>query len=301
MPSESHAGFVAIVGRPNVGKSTLLNSILGKKLSITCRKQQTTRHRIHGIKTEGEYQTIYVDTPGLHRHNKRALNRAMNQVAMSALHEVDLIIFMVDPHHFREDDEWILEMIKQSKIPTILAINKIDHFHKKEVLLPILQELSLKHDFVAVLPISATLRENVENLEKEVRKHLPANPHFFPDDQLTDRDENFLVSEIIREKLFEYMHEEIPYSTTVALEKLKHENKLVFVQAVVYVETVGQKAMVIGKGGESLKTIATKARRDLEAHFGEKVYLQVWVKIKKHWVDNERFIAELGYAQDAEN
>ena len=248
----------------------------------------------------GNIQAIYVDTPGLHQHNKRALNRVMNKTALSALHDVDLILFVVDPHDFTLEDEWILSNIQQSQIPVILVLNKIDHFNQKEALLPILQALGARHTFTEIIPISARTGINADQLEKIVFKYLPKNPHFYESHQVTDRDEAFQVSEMIREQVFDQVHEEIPYSSTVIIEKLLHENHLVYIQASIYVENVGQKAILIGKGGELLKTIGTKARLELEKQLKEKVFLQLWVKVKKQWTDNERFMVQAGYASDVE-
>ena len=296
---KTYCGFIAIVGRPNVGKSTLLNKILGQKISITSRKAQTTRHRIVGIHTEGAYQAIYVDTPGLHIEEKRAINRLMNRAASSAIGDVDLIIFVVDGTHWNDDDEMVLNKLRQAKAPVVLAINKIDNIKNKDELLPFINEITAKFDFVEIVPISAQRGNNVHNLQKIVRKSLKKGIHHFPEDYVTDRSQRFMASEIIREKLMRFMGEELPYSVTVEIEQFKLNERGVYeINGLILVERDGQKKMVIGQGGQKIKTIGTEARQDMERLFDNKVHLELWVKVKSGWADDERALRSLGYMED---
>lgn len=296
---ETYCGFIAIVGRPNVGKSTLLNKILGQKISITSRKAQTTRHRIVGIHTEGAYQAVYVDTPGLHIEEKRAINRLMNRAASSAIGDVDLIIFVVDGTHWNADDEMVLNKLRQAKAPVVLAINKIDNVKNKDELLPFITELSGKFDFVEIIPISAQRGNNVHKLQEIVRKSLKKGIHHFPEDYVTDRSQRFMASEIIREKLMRFMGDELPYSVTVEIEQFKvNERGTYEINGLILVEREGQKKMVIGHGGQKIKTIGTEARADMERLFDNKVHLELWVKVKSGWADDERALRSLGYMDD---
>ena len=296
---ETYCGFIAIVGRPNVGKSTLLNKILGQKISITSRKAQTTRHRIVGIHTEGAYQAVYVDTPGLHIEEKRAINRLMNRAASSAIGDVDLIIFVVDGTHWNADDEMVLNKLRQAKSPVVLAINKIDNVKNKDELLPFITELSGKFDFVEIIPISAQRGNNVHKLKEIVRKSLKQGIHHFPEDYVTDRSQRFMASEIIREKLMRFMGDELPYSVTVEIEQFKvNERGTYEINGLILVEREGQKKMVIGHGGQKIKTIGTEARADMERLFDNKVHLELWVKVKSGWADDERALRSLGYRDD---
>ena len=296
---ETYCGFIAIVGRPNVGKSTLLNKILGQKISITSRKAQTTRHRIVGIHTEGAYQAVYVDTPGLHIEEKRAINRLMNRAASSAIGDVDLIIFVVDGTHWNADDEMVLNKLRQAKAPVVLAINKIDNVKNKDELLPFITELSGKFDFVEIIPIAAQRGNNVHKLQEIVRKSLKQGIHHFPEDYVTDRSQRFMASEIIREKLMRFMGDELPYSVTVEIEQFKvNERGTYEINGLILVEREGQKKMVIGHGGQKIKTIGTEARADMERLFDNKVHLELWVKVKSGWADDERALRSLGYMDD---
>ena len=296
---ETYCGFIASVGRPNVGKSTLLNKILGQKISITSRKAQTTRHRIVGIHTEGPYQAVYVDTPGLHIEEKRAINRLMNRAASSAIGDVDLIIFVVDGTHWNEDDEMVLNKLRQAKAPVVLAINKIDNVKNKDELLPFITELSGKFDFTDIVPISAQRGNNVHKLQEIVRRSLKPGIHHFPEDYVTDRSQRFMASEIIREKLMRFMGEELPYSVTVEIEQFKLNERGVYeINGLILVERDGQKKMVIGQGGHKIKVIGTEARQDMERLFDNKVHLELWVKVKSGWADDERALRSLGYMED---
>ena len=293
----SRCGYVALIGRPNVGKSTLLNNILGQKISITSHKPQTTRHQIIGIKTEGAVQAIYVDTPGLHKKTERALNRYMNRTALQVLADVDVIGFVVEGTHWTQEDEWILNKLKEVTRPVILIVNKVDLVKPKEQLLPHLAELTKKFPFAAMVPVSARKGENVPEVEKLVAELLPENPHYFPDDQLTDRNDRFLAAEMIREKITRLLHQELPYAVSIEIEEFKEEEKLIRVAAVIWLERDGQKAIVIGEGGKQLKDIGRRARLDMEKSFGRKVFLKLWVKVKENWSDDDRALRSLGYEE----
>ncbi|WP_404811183.1 GTPase Era [Actinobacillus pleuropneumoniae] len=296
---KTYCGFIAIVGRPNVGKSTLLNKILGQKISITSRKAQTTRHRIVGIHTEDQYQAIYVDTPGLHIEEKRAINRLMNRAASSAIGDVDLIIFVVEGTKWTDDDEMVLNKLRSAKAPVVLAINKVDNIKEKDELLPHITELSKKFDFAEILPISAQRGKNVHILQKIVRKSLREGVHHFPEEYVTDRSQRFMASEIIREKLMRFTGEELPYSVTVEIEQFKlNERGTYEINGLILVEREGQKKMVIGAKGQKIKTIGMEARADMERLFDNKVHLELWVKVKAGWADDERALRSLGYMDE---
>ncbi|MCF7981640.1 MAG: GTPase Era, partial [Pseudomonadales bacterium] len=292
---QGHSGYVAIVGRPNVGKSTLLNRILGQKISITSRKPQTTRHQILGVKTVAGSQVIYVDTPGLHKDRKQALNRYMNRAASSALRDVDLVVFVVERTAWTDEDEMVLEKVKQVPCPVILVLNKVDQIADKEKLLPWIQQLSDKMAFAEILPISASNGDNVEALEKEIAKRLPEGVHYFPEDQVTDRSERFMASELVREKIMRRLGDEIPYQVAVEIEEFKRNEKLVTIRALILVEREGQKKIIIGKKGEQIKSIGRDARLDMEKLFDSKVMLTLWIKVKSGWSDSERALKSLGY------
>jgi len=294
-----HCGLIAIVGRPNVGKSTLLNSLLGQKISITSKKPQTTRHRILGILTEGTKQAVLVDTPGLHTDEKRAINRLMNRAASSSIAEVELIVFLVEGTHWTTDDELVLSKIKKSGAPCVLVVNKIDNVQNKEELLPHLQKLGAKYDFQNIIPISASKGDNVDKIHDLCMSSLPEGDFWFPEDYITDRSSRFMASEIIREKLIRFTGDELPYSTTVEIEQFKMDEKGVYhINALILVERETQKRMVIGNKGVRLKTIGQEARRDMEALFGQQVFLETWVKVKSGWADDERALRSLGYGDD---
>ncbi len=290
------SGYVAIIGRPNVGKSTLINRVLGQKLCITSRRPQTTRHRILGIKTTDDSQLIYVDTPGLHIDDKRAMNKYMNRAAASSIDDVDVILFVVDGMNWNEEDEKVLERLKTSaKSPVILVINKMDKLANKEVMLPHIEMLSQKYDFANVFPISARRGVNVDQLESSIESLMPEGELIFPEDQFTDRSSRFLAAELVREKLFRHLGQELPYSITVEIEQFDDENGLYRIGAVIYVERDGQKSIVIGKKGELLKSVGKEARIEMESLFGCKVFLRLWVKVREGWGDNERMLKNLGY------
>ena len=288
---KSYCGFVAIVGRPNVGKSTLLNKLLGQKISITSRKAQTTRHRIVGIHTEGPYQAIYVDTPGLHMEEKRAINRLMNKAASSSIGDVELVIFVVEGTRWTQDDEMVLNKLRDAKAPVILAVNKVDNVQEKADLLPHLQFLASQMNFLDIVPISAETGTNVDTIAAIVRKHLPEAIHHFPEDYITDRSQRFMASEIIREKLMRFLGAELPYSVTVEIERFD-------INGLILVEREGQKKMVIGNKGAKIKTIGIEARKDMQEMFEAPVHLELWVKVKSGWADDERALRSLGYVDD---
>jgi GTP-binding protein Era len=293
--TEQRSGYVAIVGRPNVGKSTLLNHILGQKLSITSRKPQTTRHQILGIKTEGDIQIIYVDTPGLHLKAPKAINRYMNRTATSALQGVDLVVFVVDRLRWTEDDQMVLEQVKNVACPVLLVINKVDLLDDKETMLPHLQWLGEQMTFAELFPLSALRGHNMQHLEETIAKYIPVAPHGYPEDQITDRSERFLVAEIVREKIMRQLGEEIPYVMTVEIEEFKHQRGVIHISALILVEREGQKKIVIGSEGSRLKLIGQEARRDIERLLDNKVMLKLWVKVKSGWSDDERALKSLGY------
>ncbi|WP_163835043.1 GTPase Era [Spartinivicinus ruber] len=293
-----HCGFVAIVGRPNVGKSTLLNQVLGQKLSITSKKPQTTRHQILGIKTETTTQAIYVDTPGLHLSNKKALNRYMNKAASTALQGVDVVVFVVDRTGWTEEDQLVLDKVCHLNCPVILAVNKVDQLKDKSALLPHLAELNKKMSFADIIPISAETGMNVDRLEQLVGSYLPQSHHFYDEDQITDRSSRFLAAEIVREKIMRQLGDEVPYQITVEIEQFQVESRLITISALILVEKSGQKAIVIGKKGEQIKIIGRDARVDMEKLFDNKVMLNLWVKVKSGWSDDERALNSLGYTTD---
>ncbi|OKY25883.1 GTPase Era [Thalassotalea sp. PP2-459] len=297
--TEQHCGLVAIVGRPNVGKSTLLNALLGQKVSITSRKPQTTRHRILGILTDEDKQAVLVDTPGLHADEKRAINRFMNRAASSSIAEVELVLFLVEGTHWTSDDELVLNKVKNAKVPCVLVINKVDNVQDKELLLPHLQKLGQLHTFQEIMPISATKGDNVEKIKQLCLSSLPAGEFWFPEDYITDRSSRFMASEIIREKLMRFTGDELPYSTTVEIEQFKMDDKgVLHINALILVERNSQKRMVIGNKGERLKTIGREARIDMEALFERQIFLESWVKVKSGWADDERALRSLGYGDD---
>jgi len=291
-------GYIAIIGRPNMGKSTLLNHILGLKLSITSRKPQTTRHQILGVKTVDNGQFIFVDTPGIHSGGNRAINRYMNRAASSVIHDVDVVLFLVQALKWTDEDQLVLNKLEHIDVPVILLVNKVDRVADKDLLLPFISEVSQKYDFANVMPISATQGDNIQQLENYILTQLPESPPFFQNDEFTDRSTRFLVAEIIREKLVRELGNELPYQTTVEIEQYKDEEKITRIHALILVETKGQKVIVIGDKGARLKSIGSKARKDIENLIDRKVFLQLWVKVKSGWSDSEASLRSLGYDAD---
>jgi GTP-binding protein Era len=298
MDSDFRCGYIALVGRPNVGKSTLLNRILGQKISITSRRPQTTRHRVLGIKTHDSAQLIYLDTPGIHDYSGRAMNRHMNRTASSALLDVDVVVFLVDGSKWTADDDLVLAKLEKLDCPVILAVNKIDLLPNRDELLPRLQELSGKRSFEQVIPISAAKGDNVTALEAAIETLLPRAPAMFPEDQVTDRSVRFLAAELVREKLFRKLGRELPYGLTVEIESFRSEPGITHIHALIWVERKSQKTIVIGKQGRVLKEVGTEARKDIEALLDGRVNLKLWVKIKEGWADDERALRSLGYTHD---
>jgi GTP-binding protein Era len=288
-------GTVAIAGRPNVGKSTLLNRMLGQKLAITSHKAQTTRHAILGVKTRPEGQILFLDTPGIHRRGEGALNRYLNRAARSALGGADLVLFVVEALRWTEEDALALEAVAAAGPPVIAVVNKADTVARKEALLPYLQSLAERHAFRELIPVSAATGSGVEDLERSVVAALPEGEPAFPEDQITDRPERFFAAELLREQLVQRYGEELPYRTTVEIERFEEQDGRYLVNALIWVERPGQKAIVIGKGGEALKATATQARLEMQKLFGCSVHLEVWVKVKKSWSSDESALASLGY------
>ena len=301
------AGFVAIVGRPNVGKSTLMNHLLGQKLSITSRKPQTTRHRIHGILTDETMQIVFVDTPGIHKKEVKAINERMNKAAISALSDVDLVLFVVDSMQWREDDLLTLEKLSQTSLPVVLVINKADTIKQKDKLLPLMAQYQESFDFADIIPVSALRGQNLDRLQAVIGEYLPIRPPIFDPEQITDRSERFLASEIIREKIMRVSGDEVPYDLTVQIDTFKDEpahkdpetgkwrRACTFIDATIFVERAGQKTIIIGDKGSRIKQIGTDARLDMEKLFDRKIMLTLWVKVKKGWSDDERALTSLGY------
>ena len=293
---ETRCGYVAIVGRPNVGKSTLLNHLVGQKISITSRKPQTTRHRMLGILTKYDTQVVFVDTPGLHVDEKKAINRYMNRAASSSISDVDLVIFIVDGTIWNDDDALVLEKLQHSKAPVILLVNKVDKIDDKENLLPHLDWLSKQYAFSDIFPASALKGTNVETLQKQILGAMPASEFIYPEDYVTDRSMRFLAAEAVREKLIRQLGNELPYSMTVDIEKFETDEKgIMHISAVILVERDGQKRIVIGKGGQRLKQVGQDARLDLQKLFDSKIFLQLWVKVKDGWADDEKALRSLGF------
>ncbi|MEE4294239.1 MAG: GTPase Era [Xanthomonadales bacterium] len=288
-------GYVALVGRPNVGKSTLMNRILGQKLSIVTAKPQTTRQQIAGIKTTGRGQVIYVDTPGIHLAAKKALNRYMNRIARAAVHDVDLVLFLIEAGRWTRQDENVARTLAEVNVPVVLVVNKIDLVPDKRELLVFLDKQVKSGRFEEVLLIAATAGDGVEDLENRVLERLPFSRPFYDEDQFTDRSERFLAGELIREQLMLRLHQELPYSLTVEIEEFRREKGLLRIGAIVWVERDSQKQIVIGKGGDVLKQVGTRSRRALEEMFEEKIFVRMWVKVSKDWSDNERALKQFGF------
>ncbi len=287
-------GYIAIVGRPNVGKSTLMNKLIGAKISITSRKAQTTRHRITGIQTRDNAQFIYIDTPGFQTRHNNALNKTLNRTVSNTLVSCDVVLFIVEAGSFDTADQQVLEQIPKG-VPVILVINKADKIKDKALLMPFAQKVAAERDFAAIVPVSARQGFQLDQLEAEIRTYLPNNASIFSEDDITDRSEKFLATEIVREKVFRYVGDELPYTSTVVLEKFEQEGQLRRIFAAILVERDMHKAMVIGNKGARLKEISTTARLDMEKLFGGPVYLEIWVKVKSGWADNEAGLRAYGY------
>lgn len=294
VPATFHAGYLAIVGCPNVGKSTLMNRLIGAKLSITSSKAQTTRHRIHGILTTDDCQYVFVDTPGVQMQHRTALNRAMNRTVTGALADVDVILFVIDAKRWRSEDREVLARLPADR-PIVLVINKVDRLTDKNALLPLMAAIANEHAFADIVPVSAEKGENLDTLLKVAGKHLPEAAPIFAPDELTDRSERFLAAELLREKLFRNLGEELPYGIAVEIEKYEEVDGVRRIHAAVIVDRDAHKAIVIGRGGERLKRVASDARKDMEKLFGGKVWLETWVKVKSGWADDERALKSLGY------
>lgn len=299
MPEVFHSGFVAIIGRPNVGKSTLLNRLVGQKVSITSHRPQTTRHRILGIHTTDRAQLVYVDTPGVHRGERgRQLNRMMNREASVSLEGVDALVLVITADGWNEDDEPALELAQRAHCPVILAINKVDKLAERERLLPLIEESHKRLPFIEIVPLSARAGDNVPDLEKAIVQLLPEHPPYFEPEQITDRSERFLAAEFVREQVFRGLGQEIPYAVAVEITEFREEPKHLHIDAVIWVEKEGQKAILIGKDGERLKTIGRQARLGMQKAFGRKVWLGLWVKVREGWSDDVRALKSLGYGED---
>ena len=291
----SRCGYIALVGRPNVGKSTLLNRLLGMKLSIVSRRPQTTRNRLIGVQTRGQTQYVYVDTPGVHGDQKKALNRYLNRSAVTALGDVDVVVMVVEPERWTDDDDLVLKHLRQAGRPVVAVINKVDLIPHKDRLLPFIEELAGRYDFAEIVPLSATKGQNVAPLEEVLERFLPEAPFLFPEEQVTDRSERFLVAELIREQLMRSLGQEVPYSATVEVEAFEEESQRTRIAAVIWVERDGQKAIVIGKGGQQLKRIGQQAREQIQELLQRRVHLDLWVKVRAGWADDERAMKSLGY------
>jgi GTP-binding protein Era len=292
--SNFRCGYIAIVGRPNVGKSTLMNTLIGAKVSITSRKAQTTRHRITGIQTYDDAQFIYVDTPGFQTRHANALNKTLNKTVTNTLISSDLILFVVEAGTFGPADQQVVDLLP-TEVPVILVINKSDRVKDKAALMPFAQQVASKFNFAAIVPVSAKLRFQLDGLEKELKALLPENEAIFGPDDITDRSEKFMASEIVREKLFRFVGDELPYTSTVLIEKFEQEGDLRRVFAAILVERDTHKSMIIGNKGARLKEVSTQARLDMEKLFGGPVYLEIWVKVKSGWADNEAGLRAYGY------
>ncbi|MCI0399926.1 MAG: GTPase Era [Gammaproteobacteria bacterium] len=292
---DDHCGYVAIVGRPNVGKSTLLNRLIGQKISITSRKPQTTRYPILAIKTVGRRQAIYVDTPGLQKSPRRAINRFMNREVYNAIEGVDLIVMMVEALFWTEEDDFLVAQLDKHPVPIILAVNKVDKLKDKSKLLPYLDKFGQMMAYIDVFPISARKGDNLESLEQRILSLLPHGPLCYAVDQMTDRSQRFFAAELIREKLMRMLGAEVPYHLSVVIDEFSHQGAVVQIMATIWVERPGQKAIVIGKNGRLLKEVGEQARKDMEKMFGSKVFLRTWVKVKEKWSNDIRALQELGY------
>ena len=292
---KTYCGYIAIVGRPNVGKSTLLNHLLKQKISITSRKPQTTRHRIRGIMSDGQHQCVYIDTPGFNAGEGKTLNRIMNETVLNVINDVDVVLFVVEKLKFNTGDIRVLDLLKQIKAPVLLAINKIDLIKVKSEFLPHIKMLSSLFQFDEIVPISASTGYNLDSLTKLVSSLLPESPFLFPAGQITDRSSRFLASELIREKIIRQLGDELPYDATVEIENFSNNEKLLTIEGLILVDNPRQKKIIVGKGGARLKKIGSVAREEMERVFKKKIMLQLWVKVKGGWADDQRALQSLGF------
>lgn len=288
-------GFVAVVGRPNVGKSTLINAIMGKKISIVTNKPQTTRHRILAVHTRGDTQIVFVDTPGIHRKADRAMNQLMNRTAGAALADADLVLFVTDATRWTEEDDDVMRRLKSIDAPVFALLNKVDRVHPKERLFETLTTMAARHDFAEVFPISALKKDNLKELMAAIPGFLPESPPLFPEEMHTDRGVEFQAAEVIREKLMKLLHQEVPYGLTVQIEQYDTSGEQVVINAVIWVDRDSQKGIVVGKGGQVLKTVGQSARLELCEMLGRRVHLELWAKVKDNWSDSEHDLQRLGY------
>ncbi|MDJ0813667.1 MAG: GTPase Era [Woeseiaceae bacterium] len=293
--SETRCGFVAVVGRPNVGKSTLINALMGSKVSIVTAKPQTTRHRILAVRTTGDTQVVFIDTPGLHRKAGKAMNRMMNRTAASALADADLVLFVTEAERWTEEDGDVLRRLQAVKAPVVAVLNKVDLVRPKEKLLAIIDEMSGRREFADIVPLSASRQDNLDALADLIPGYLPESPHLFPSEMRTDRGVEFHAAEIIREKLTLSLHQEVPYGLTVQIEQFETGEAQTTIHAVIWVERDSQKGIVVGKGGAVLKRIGREARLELKEQLGRPVHLELWVKVKDNWADSEKELLRLGY------
>lgn len=295
---DTRSGLVTLAGRPNVGKSTLLNRLVGQKISITSSRAQTTRHRLLGIKTTDQSQIVYVDTPGLHTDNKGMINRHMNRVANASLQGVDCIVLLIAASDWTREDEYPLQLVAGRDIPVILVLNKLDQLKDRSKLLPLMEISARKSEFAEIVPVSARTGANTDDLEKAILKYLPCQPFLYPPDQISDRGQRFLAAELVREQIFRGFQQEIPYATAVSIDQFKRVKGALHIEATIWVEKEGQKPILIGKNGERLKTVGTRARLAMQKLFEAKVHLQLWVKVKEGWSDSERALRSLGYGDE---
>jgi len=291
----TRCGFVAVIGRPNVGKSTLINAIMGKKISIVTHKPQTTRHRILAVHTEGDTQIVFVDTPGIHRKAVKAMNRLMNRTAANALADADLVLFVAEATHWTEEDDDVVYRFRSTETPVIAVLNKVDRVHPKERLLEAIAALSKRHEFAEIIPVSALKKDNLDALMAVIPSFLPESPPLFPQEMQTDRSAEFQAAEVIREKLMLMLHQEVPYGLTVQIERYESDDDRLTINAVIWVDRDSQKGIVVGKGGNVLKTVGQSARLELREQLGCRVHLELWVKVKDNWSDSEQDLMRLGY------
>jgi GTP-binding protein Era len=289
------SGFIAIVGRPNVGKSTLINELIGQKLSITSHRPQTTRHRIHAIDTTDDYQMVFVDTPGIHIGNKKAINAYMNRAASSSIKDVDIIVWLIEVDKWTKEDSRALEHVSQSDVPVIVCINKIDKLKSVQSVIPFMKTVSEKYTPTELYPLSAFSKKDTSALRNLILKYLPIQDAIFDSDYITDRSEKFIVAEFVREKLMRHLDDELPYDLTVEIDKYELDGNMQRIAATIYVDKLSQKTIVIGHKGEMLKLIGTEARKSIEGFLERKVFIQLWVKVSSGWSDDKRALASLGY------